>query len=66
MVLVDTSVWIEVFRAIPLLALIVFAYLGLPKYDFRISGVWCFVLGLTLYNSAALAEIFRAGFLRLE
>ena len=29
--------WIEVFRAIPLLALIVFAYIGLPKYDIRIS-----------------------------
>ena len=60
------GVWIEVFRAIPLLALIVFAYLGLPKYDIRISGFWCVVLGLTLYNSAALAEIFRAGILSLE
>ena len=54
------GVWIEVFRAVPLLALIVFAYVGLPKYDIRLSGFWCVVLGLVLYNSAGLAEIFAA------
>jgi glutamate transport system permease protein len=58
--------WIEVFRAVPLLALIVFAYVGLPKYDIRLSGFWCVVLGLVLYNSAALAEIVRAGILSLD
>jgi glutamate transport system permease protein len=58
--------WIELFRAVPLLALIVFAYVGLPKYDIRLSGFWCVVLGLVLYNSAALAEIFRAGILSLD
>jgi glutamate transport system permease protein len=60
------GVWIEVFRAIPLLALIVFAYLGLPRYGIRLAGFWCVVIGLTLYNSAALAEVFRAGILSLE
>jgi glutamate transport system permease protein len=60
------GVWVQVFRAIPLLALIVFAYVGLPRYDIRLSGFWCVVLGLTLYNSAALAEIFRTGIVTLD
>jgi glutamate transport system permease protein len=60
------GVWIEVFRAVPLLALIVFAYVGLPKYDIRLSGFWCVVVGLVLYNSAALAEIFRTGIVSLD
>ena len=58
--------WIELFRAIPLLALIIFAYIALPKYDIRLSPFWCVVLGLLLYNSAAIAEIFKAGILTLD
>ena len=38
--------WVELFRAIPLLALIIFAYIALPKYDIRFSPFWCVVAGL--------------------
>ena len=58
--------WIELFRAIPLLALIIFAYIALPKYGIHFSPFWCVVVGLLLYNSAAIAEIFRAGILTLD
>jgi glutamate transport system permease protein len=58
--------WVGFFRAVPLLALIIFAYIALPKYDIRLSPFWCVVGGLVLYNSAALAEIVKAGILTLE
>jgi glutamate transport system permease protein len=60
------GVWVEFFRAVPLLALIIFAYIALPKYDIRLSPFWCVVAGLVLYNSAALAEILKAGILTLD
>jgi glutamate transport system permease protein len=58
--------WVEFFRAVPLLALIIFAYIALPKYGLRLSPFWCVVGGLVLYNSAAIGEIFKAGILTLE
>jgi len=58
--------WVEFFRAVPLLALITFAYIALPKYDLRLSPFWCVVVGLILYNAAALAEVFKAGILTLD
>jgi glutamate transport system permease protein len=58
--------WVELFRAIPLLAMIIFAYIALPKYGIRLSPFWCVVSGLVLYNSAAIGEIFKAGILTLD
>lgn len=49
---------IEFFRAIPLLLLILFFFLGFPHV---LGPLWSLVLGLTLYNGAVLAEVFRAG-----
>jgi glutamate transport system permease protein len=54
-------VWVEVFRGLPLLLLIFFLFLGGPVVGVDISTFWALVLGLVLYNSAVLAEIFRAG-----
>ncbi|MGB0101440.1 MAG: amino acid ABC transporter permease, partial [Nocardioides sp.] len=48
---------VEFFRAVPLLLLIIFLFLG----PVRLSSYWSVVIGLTLYNGAVLAEIFRAG-----
>ena len=61
-----TGGWVEVFRAIPLLLLIYFSARGLPRLDVDLPGFWYVVAGLTLYNSAVLAEIFRAGILSLD
>jgi glutamate transport system permease protein len=60
------SVWVQFFRAVPLLALIIFAYIALPKYGVRLSPFWSVVSGLVLYNSAALGEVFKAGILTLD
>jgi glutamate transport system permease protein len=61
-----TGAWIEFFRGVPLLLLILFIAHGLPQYGIKLSGFWFLVLGLTIYNSAVLAEIFRAGILSLD
>jgi glutamate transport system permease protein len=54
---------VELFRAIPLLILIFFAYYVPLQYGFALPKLWSLVLGLTLYNGSVLAEIFRAGIL---
>jgi len=64
--------YIESIRALPVLLLIV--YFGIkgsslfrPVFgpDFELSRFWAGVLGLSLYTSAVLAEIIRAGILSL-
>ncbi|MFZ5850312.1 MAG: amino acid ABC transporter permease [Actinomycetota bacterium] len=57
--------WVEFFRGMPLLLLILFLYLGLPALGLPVPVFWALVLGLALYNSAVIGEIFRAGILSL-
>ena len=58
------SVFVEFFRAVPVLVLMIFAYFLYASYDvfpskhLALAGV---VTGLTLYNGAVIAEIVRAG-----
>jgi glutamate transport system permease protein len=60
-----TGGWVELFRGVPLLLLILFVFLGLPAVGVTVSTFWALVVGLTLYNSAVIGEIFRAGILSL-
>ena len=60
------TTWVEFFRGLPVLLLIFFSFLMLPRYGLDWPAFWYLVLGLTLYNSAVLGEIFRAGILSLE
>ena len=60
------TTWTEFFRGLPVVLLIFFSFLGLPRFGLEWSAFWYLVLGLTLYNSAVLGEIFRAGILSLE
>jgi glutamate transport system permease protein len=53
--------FIEFFRALPLVLLIFFAFLGLPEVGIEIGAFGALVIGLTLYNGSVLAEVFRAG-----
>ena len=62
---VPAGAWVELFRGLPLLLVILFLFLGLPAAGVTISTFWALVGGLTLYNSAVLGEIFRAGILSL-
>ncbi|HMS76197.1 MAG: amino acid ABC transporter permease [Gordonia sp.] len=55
---------IEVFRAIPVLILMVFCWFLLAKYGVVPSSQLAFtavVIGLTLYNGSVIAEIIRSG-----
>jgi glutamate transport system permease protein len=58
--------YIEFFRAIPLLVVIFALYFLLPKYGIEPSAFQALAGGLILYNSAVLAEIFRAGILSID
>ena len=57
--------WVELFRGLPLLLLILFVFLGLPQLGIDVPTRVALIIGLTLYNSAVLGEIFRAGILSL-
>ena len=58
---IPATLLVELFRSLPVLMLILFAYLGLPALGWRLSAFWALVIGLTAYNGAVLSEIFRAG-----
>lgn len=58
--------YVEFFRAFPLLLLVLFSGLALPKYGVDLPVYWYVVLALVVYNSAILGEIFRAGILSLD
>jgi len=60
------TAYVEFFRGVPLILLIFFCALGLPRYGVRFSLFWYLVLGLVVYNGAVLGEIFRAGILSLD
>jgi glutamate transport system permease protein len=57
---VPCTVVIELFRALPLLLLILALFLAFPQ---TLHAFGALVLGLTLYNGSVLAEVFRAGIL---
>jgi glutamate transport system permease protein len=61
-----TGLFVETFRAVPQLLLILGAALVLPRYGYQFPALVYLVVGLTLYQGAVLAEIFRAGILSLD
>ncbi|MFQ6227896.1 amino acid ABC transporter permease [Nocardia sp. NPDC002869] len=52
---------VELLRGVPLLLLMLFAALGLPRLGVELSLLQVVVLALVAYNSAVLCEIFRSG-----
>ena len=61
------TIVVEFFRAIPLVILILFLFLGArPVLGLDLSRFWTLVLGLVLYNMAVLCEIIRAGILSID
>lgn len=60
-------VYVEIFRAIPILVMILWAYYGLPVLlNINLSAFAAGVLALALCDSAFEAEIFRAGIQSIE
>ncbi|MFI1395875.1 amino acid ABC transporter permease [Streptomyces sp. NPDC020681] len=62
---VPVRAWVEVFRGLPPLLLIFFIYLGAPAAGVDVPAFWALTIGISLYNSAAIGEIIRAGILSL-
>lgn len=56
-----TIAYIDIFRAMPLLVLLVIVYYALPFVGIRLSPFLSAVTALSLVSSAYSAEIFRAG-----
>lgn len=53
--------WIDLFRAIPILVLLILIYYALPFAGIRLSGYLSAVIALSCVFSAFTAEVFRAG-----
>ena len=53
--------WVEFVRATPILAILIIIFLGLPRLGIRLPALEAGIVGLTIYNSAVLGEIVRAG-----
>ncbi|MFK3781723.1 amino acid ABC transporter permease [Agrobacterium sp. NPDC089420] len=54
-------IYIDLFRAIPLLVLLVLIYFALPFLGPRLSSFWAAAAALSLVAGAYMAETFRAG-----
>jgi aspartate/glutamate/glutamine transport system permease protein len=55
------AVYVEVFRATPVLLLLFFVFFGSARTSVKLDALTAGVVALTLYNSAVVAEIVRAG-----
>jgi His/Glu/Gln/Arg/opine family amino acid ABC transporter permease subunit len=53
--------FVQFMRAIPLLALLLALYFGLPSFGLTLSGYWAGIVGLGLQGSAYIAEVLRGG-----
>lgn len=55
------NIYVEFFRNIPLLIIVMFFYVVIPMYLVNISGFWAGTIGLTIYTSSFIADNVRAG-----
>ena len=53
--------YIDLFRAVPLLVLLILVYYALPFVGIRLSSFWAAAAALSAVASAYMAETFRAG-----
>lgn len=53
--------FVQFIRAVPLLALLLALYFGLPSFGLTLSGFWAGILGLGLQGAAYVTEVLRAG-----
>jgi polar amino acid transport system permease protein len=57
------GLYVTLLRNLPLLVLVLFSFFALPQLGLRLSKQSSFVLALSLYSAAYLAEVFRGGLL---
>jgi glutamate transport system permease protein len=58
---VPVTVITELFRAVPVLVMMMLLYYGLPTLGVKMDPYWAVVIGLMVYNGSVLAEALRAG-----
>ena len=58
--------YIDFFRAMPIIVLMMLIYYALPFMGIRLSAIMSGILALGLNSSAYVSEIFRAGFLSIR
>ena len=56
-----SAIWVEVFRGLPLLLLIFFVFLGPSAFGISVPAFWALVISISIFNSAVICEIVRAG-----
>lgn len=56
-----SNIYVEFFRNIPLLIIVMFFYVVIPLYLFPVTGFASGVIGLTIYTSSFIADNVRAG-----
>jgi len=57
--------YVAVIRNTPILVLILFTYFALPQMGVRLGKIESFILTLSIYSGAYLAEVFRSGLVAL-
>jgi putative glutamine transport system permease protein len=60
------AAYVEGFRATPLLLLFLFVFFGSARTPLEIGPITAAIIALTLYNSAVIAEVMRAGILSIS
>ncbi len=53
--------YVDLFRNLPLLIVVMFFFVVMPLYGFKLDGITAGTIGLTLYTSAFIADTVRAG-----
>lgn len=61
-----TAIWVDTMRNLPLLLIIFFAYFALPKIGLKMNVFVAAVAALTVFESAMISEIIRAGLESIE
>ncbi len=55
------NIYVNIFRNLPLLIVVMFLFVVLPLYGIKMDGITAGTVGLTLYTSAFIADTVRAG-----
>jgi len=63
---VIVGAWIDTMRAVPMLLLIYFFLLAVPRFGPTLPSFWMLVIPIVMCTSATTAEVFRSGVLALD
>jgi len=61
-----TAIWVDTMRNLPLLLIIFFSYFALPQVGLKMNVFVAAVVALTVFESAMISEIIRAGLVSIE